>query len=316
MSEATTDSLIWASSSSLLDPLLLRGAHAHQVGSVAGHVPQAADRRRWHEAGPQQLPLGHLAQPDRVELVGLGPPRQVLDVAGVDQPDLQAVRLQQIEHRLPVVAGGLQHHPGHPQPGQPVGQRQQRAGHRRVGRDLLQPPGPLALAGHPHTAGQLGLADIQRRDPLDELLGVVGLLQHPASLRADGSTARLPAGAARDRRNLIRVLKATVTDPQRGSQRPAVSRPPPITDLRRQRATSPIFTRDRRPSTGTRALLGGCQEPPPPGRPGRCQVADPSGAASGPVRGLALAGVAFGCSRRCCSHALTAKLAKATPKAV
>jgi hypothetical protein len=93
MSEATTDSLIWASSSSLLDPLLLGGAHPHQVGAVAGHVPQPADRRRWHEAGPQHLPLGQLAQPHRIQLVGLGPPRQVLDLAGVDQPDLKPVRL-------------------------------------------------------------------------------------------------------------------------------------------------------------------------------------------------------------------------------
>jgi hypothetical protein len=176
----------------LLDPLLLRGAHAHQVGAVAGHIPQPADRRWWHEAGPQHLPLGHLAQPYRIQLVGLGPPGQVLDVAGIHQPDLQPVRLQQIEHRLPVVAGGLQHHPGHPQPGQPVGQLQQRAGHRRVGGDLLQPPSPLALAGHPHTAGQLGLADIQRGDPRDELLGVVGLLQHPASLRPTGQQHGCP----------------------------------------------------------------------------------------------------------------------------
>jgi hypothetical protein len=44
-------------------------------------------------------------------------------------------------------------------------------------------------------------------------------------LHADPTTARLPAGATRDRRNLIRVLKATVTGPRRGSQRPAVSRP-------------------------------------------------------------------------------------------
>jgi hypothetical protein len=51
MSEATTLSLIWASSSSLLDALLLGGAHADQVGAVAGQVPQPADRRWRHEAG-------------------------------------------------------------------------------------------------------------------------------------------------------------------------------------------------------------------------------------------------------------------------
>jgi hypothetical protein len=93
MSLATTLSLIWASSSSLLDPLLLGGAHPHQVNPVAGHVPQPPDRRRWHEAGPQHLPLGHLAQPHRVQPVGLGPPRQVLDVFGIHQPDLEPLGL-------------------------------------------------------------------------------------------------------------------------------------------------------------------------------------------------------------------------------
>src|SRR4030095_12015559 len=102
---------------------------------------------------------------------------------------------------------------------------QQRPGHRGGGPHLLQAPAPLALTRHPDAAHQLLLADIQRRDPLNELLGVLGLLQHPASLLADPTTARLPAGATRDKRNLIRVLKATLTGPQRGSQGPAVYRP-------------------------------------------------------------------------------------------
>src|SRR5918995_4881164 len=87
MSLATTDSLIWASSSSLLHPLLLPGPPHHQVGPVAGQVPQPPDRRWRHEAGAQHLSLGHLGQPDRVQPVGLGPPRQVLDVLGIHQPD-------------------------------------------------------------------------------------------------------------------------------------------------------------------------------------------------------------------------------------
>jgi hypothetical protein len=93
LSEATTDSLIWASSSSLLHPLLLGGAHPHQVGAVAGQVAQPADRRWRHKAGAQQLPLGDLTKPDRVQRVGLGPTRQVLDVASVDQPDLKPLGL-------------------------------------------------------------------------------------------------------------------------------------------------------------------------------------------------------------------------------
>ena len=97
MSEATTDSLMWASSSSLLHPLLLGGPHPHQIGAVAGQVPQPPDRRWWHEAWPQHLALGDLAQPHRVQPVGLGPPRQMLDVGGVDQPDLEPLGLQQIK---------------------------------------------------------------------------------------------------------------------------------------------------------------------------------------------------------------------------
>jgi hypothetical protein len=189
---ATTDSLIWASREQLLDPLLLGGADRDQVGAVAGQVPQPPDRRRRHEAWPQHLPLGDLAQPHRIELVGLGPARQVLDVPRVDQPHLKPLGLQQVKRRLPVVAGGLHHHPRHAEGAQPVGQHQQRAGHGGVGAHLLQPPARGVGAWHPHAAHQLRLADVQRRDPLDELLGLLGLLQHLASLLADGQQYGCP----------------------------------------------------------------------------------------------------------------------------
>ena len=166
----------------LLHPVLLRGPGRHQVGPVAGQVPQPAELRRRHEAGAVHLPLGDLAQPDRIQPVGLRPAGQVPDVLGVDQPGLEPGRLQQVEHRLPVVAGRLHHHPGHPQAGQPAGHRKQRPGHRRIAVHLLQPPAPMVLIGHPHAAHQLGLADIQRRDPLDDLLVVLRLGQHLAHL--------------------------------------------------------------------------------------------------------------------------------------
>jgi hypothetical protein len=194
MSLATTESLIWASSSSLLHPLGLGGAHPDQIGPVAGQVPQPPDRRGRHEAGPQHAPLGDLTKPHRIQLVGLGPPRQMLDIAGVDQPDLQPLGLQQVEHRPPIVRRRLHHHPGHPQLSQPVRQHQQRPGHRLVGRHLLQPLTPPARTGYPDAAAQLLLADIQRRDPSDELLGLLGLLQHPASSPC-GQQRWLPAGA-------------------------------------------------------------------------------------------------------------------------
>ena len=117
----------------LLHPVLLRGADPDQIDPVPGQVPQPADVAGRHEAGPQHLPLGDLAQPHRVQPVGLGPARQMLDVFGVDQPRLQTVRLEQVERRPPIVAGRLHHHPFDPQPDQPVRQLRQRAHHRGIG---------------------------------------------------------------------------------------------------------------------------------------------------------------------------------------
>ena len=45
-----------------------------------------------------------------------------------------------------------------------------------MGADLLSPPPGRGRAGHPDTRHQLGLADIQRRDPLDDLLIVLRLM--------------------------------------------------------------------------------------------------------------------------------------------
>ena len=177
----------------LLHPLLLRGAHPDQVRPVAGQVPQPPDLRGRHEAGPQHLPLGDLAQPHRVQPVGLGPPRQVLDVAGVDQPDLEPVGLQQVERRLPVVAGGLHHHPGHPQLTQPIGQHQQRAGHGRVGSAppaAACPACPRQAPGHSRPAPPCRYPT--PRPAAMMLLGLLGLLQHPASLPTDGQQHGCP----------------------------------------------------------------------------------------------------------------------------
>jgi hypothetical protein len=154
----------------LLDPVLLRGADPDQVGPVAGQVPQPADLVGWHEAGSQHLSFGDLAQPDRVQHVGLRAPRQVTNVLGVDQPRVQPVRLEQVERRPHVVAGGFHHHPLDPQLDQPVGQVAQRADHGRVRGHLLDPAFPTARRWEPDTAHDLGLPDVQRGDPLDDLL--------------------------------------------------------------------------------------------------------------------------------------------------
>jgi len=59
------------------------------------------------------------------------------------------------------------------------------------------------------------------------------------------NSRRLPAGAVRDRQNLIRVLEATLKLPMHGSQRPARRRPQTTIGLRRRRATTPIFSPER-----------------------------------------------------------------------
>jgi hypothetical protein len=84
------------------DPILLRGAGADQIDAVAGQIPQLPDRLGRHETRAQHLPFGHFAQPDGVQLVGLGSTGQMFDVAGINQPRVQPVRLEQVEHRLPV----------------------------------------------------------------------------------------------------------------------------------------------------------------------------------------------------------------------
>jgi hypothetical protein len=162
----------------LLHPVLLRGARVHQVGPVAGQVAQLPDLDRRDEAGAQHLPFGDLGQPHRVELVGLGPPGQVLDVFGVDQPRVELLGLQDVEDRFPVIRRRFHHHPGHPQLPEPISQPQQRTGHRRVRRDLLRAAAGSVRVRHPDAGHQLGLADVQRRDPLDDLFGVLAVVQH------------------------------------------------------------------------------------------------------------------------------------------
>jgi hypothetical protein len=170
MSVATVPSLIRASSSSLLQPLLVAGAVGGQVGTQPGVVPQPADLGGWDERGSQHAPLVELAQPDRIQLVGLGAARQVLDVTGVDQPHHQPPRLQQVHERPPVVGGGLDHDPLDPLAGQLLGQLQDLVGGRADLPDRGDALARLGGMGHPDAdhAGRLG--DIDRGDPAHDLL--------------------------------------------------------------------------------------------------------------------------------------------------
>jgi hypothetical protein len=80
-------------------------------------------------------------------------------------------------------------------------------------RTSSRPPARPALARDPYTAGQLGLAHVQGRHPLDDLIVVVGLLQHPGLPGFRRPNRWLPAGAAGQQADLIRVLEATVKGP-------------------------------------------------------------------------------------------------------
>jgi hypothetical protein len=233
MSVATVESLIRASSSSLLQPLLVAGAIAGQVGAQPGVVPQPADLGGRDERGSQHAPLVQLAQPHRIQLVGLGAARQVLDVVGVDQPDHQPPRLQHIDERPPVVGGGLHHDPLDPLTDQVVGQLQDRGGGRRNLPDRGDAParlGGMRHAGADH-AGRLG--DVNGGDPFHDLLVLVDLdllaCWHRPSSFYHGSR-RAARGLGGETETLTGVLVATVRDPAVGPRRQTQARPPTAKD--------------------------------------------------------------------------------------
>ena len=96
--------------------------------------------------------------------------------------------------------------------------------------------------------GRIAPVSTSRGEVQDDLIVVVRLLQHPGLPGLRRPNRWLPAGAAGQQANLIRVLKATVKGPQRGSQHPAYQRPPTTKDIRRQRQRP-----DFRPGTGAAA---------------------------------------------------------------
>jgi len=101
MSLATTDSFTPASSSSFSTRCF--SAVRTATRSVRYRIRSRPPYRRWqHETRSQHLTFGDLAHPDRVDPVGLRPPRQVLDVARVDQSRLRGCDLavrQGLDHR-------------------------------------------------------------------------------------------------------------------------------------------------------------------------------------------------------------------------
>ena len=169
----------------------------------------------------------------------------MFDIAGVDQPRVQSVRLQQVEHRLPVRRRRLHHHSLDTHLDEPIGQLGQRLGHRRVGRHVLQPPFTARRCRHPHAAHQLRLTDVQGCHPGNDLLFIVRFGQHCRHLLMPTHTSSSPDVVAcgyRDRgtTNLILVLDlaATVKGPNATSDARLDTRP---------RRTTVLDGVDRRP---------------------------------------------------------------------
>jgi hypothetical protein len=103
------------------------------------------------------------AEPLGVLDVGLAA-RHILDVLGVDEPELEVV-LEQVVDRLPVDAGGLHRDVGDAEALEPVAQRQQLAGDRgELGPQLRAPALPI---GHVHAGGHPLLVDVERAAALD-----------------------------------------------------------------------------------------------------------------------------------------------------
>jgi hypothetical protein len=133
----------------------------------------------------------------------------MFDIAGIHQLRVQPVRLEQVEHRLPVVAGGFHHHSLDTKINQVIGQLGQRSGHRRMGGHLLQSFLCARAGRNPHTAHDLRLADIQGSDPGDDLFLIadsVNIACSPYWLATTTYSGGRQVGIAREKQNLILVL--------------------------------------------------------------------------------------------------------------
>jgi hypothetical protein len=159
----------------LLQPLPVPGLLGGQIDPQPGVVTQLTDLFRRDERGPQHALLGQLRQPHRIQLVGLGSPRDLFDVAGVDQPGVNPAGLQQVEERPPVIRGGLDHDPLDPLAHQVVGQVHDRV---RGGRHLPNfghPPARDRVMRHARAHHPRRLRHVDRGDPRDQLLVLLGV---------------------------------------------------------------------------------------------------------------------------------------------
>jgi len=157
------------------------------------------------KARPAHASLDDLAQPDRVELVGLRSTGHVLDVLGVEQLTLEPLGLQQVEHRLPVIRRCLHGDLGHVQGTQPVGQPEQGTGGGVLAYLLAAPAGLVWMRGT-DTCHHRGLADIQRGDPRHQFDRLVGLLRVVHLESVGGREGGCPGSRQGKQRGLFRVI--------------------------------------------------------------------------------------------------------------
>ena len=145
-----------------LDPLHLPGAVAGQRGAGAGEVAQFPDRRRRHQRPAQQPVCAQVGQPGGVGDIGFAA-RHVAGVVGVDQHHRQRV-FEQVEVRLPVIAGRFHHHTADPFGEQVLPQRQDLIRHRPPRRHC-RCRGCVTAALDPYAGLRVPLRDIDTRAP-------------------------------------------------------------------------------------------------------------------------------------------------------
>src|SRR5215203_1859558 len=147
---------------------------------------------------------GHLAVLTRPVVVGAAPTLPSASQVGLppastaccDRPQTESFHLRPdtwnlvAHHRLPVAAGRLHPHPGHPKAGQPLGQQPQPGGRRGEPAGLGVAPG--VAVRHPHTRGHRVLMHVQTRAAFDQRLHLLA--------SSTSATRSLPSGGASTRR--------------------------------------------------------------------------------------------------------------------
>jgi hypothetical protein len=166
----------------LVQPVGLALALSDLRLAIPGKQAQRPHRLGRHEAALQQAGLGQLTQPLRVADVRLAA-RYLLDVAGVDQQQLEVV-FEDVPDRLPVHARGLHHDLRNAMGRQPITQRQQPTDRRLKLRHKRH--ADPALIGDAHARHDRRLVHIQGRRTLHDHVHPAPLLRRDEHQRAAG----------------------------------------------------------------------------------------------------------------------------------